>query len=200
MGRKTASPLFASNALLRAHAALDAETASAWRWWVLRDPPRANLRLWDLIESAPADVGWRSEDQTKAMIAIMSERSRKKLAEVRAEGGPRFGALYRRTRPDGAGGRRMRAEVRFDGFAGCLRTPGGGRTGRPRQGVRAAADPRGMRTRRARTAMPRAPAGTRVGSAGWGSFGSSYAGELSGYTRLGEQPLKLILPSAPFRR
>jgi hypothetical protein len=44
-----------------------------------------------------------------------------------------------------------------------------------------------------------APAGTRVGSAGWGSFGSSYAGELSGYTRLGEQPLKLILPSAPFR-
>jgi hypothetical protein len=44
-----------------------------------------------------------------------------------------------------------------------------------------------------------APAGTRVGSAGWGSFGSSYAGELSGYTRLGEQPLKLVLPSAPFR-
>jgi hypothetical protein len=44
-----------------------------------------------------------------------------------------------------------------------------------------------------------APAGTSVGSAGWGSFGSSYAGELSGYTRLGEQPLKLVLPSAPFR-
>jgi hypothetical protein len=44
-----------------------------------------------------------------------------------------------------------------------------------------------------------APAGTSVGSAGWGSFGTSYAGELSGYSRLGEQPLRLVLPSAPFR-
>jgi hypothetical protein len=44
-----------------------------------------------------------------------------------------------------------------------------------------------------------APAGTSVGSAGWGTFGGSYAGELSGYTRLGEQPLRLVLPSAPFR-
>jgi DNA (cytosine-5)-methyltransferase 1 len=120
------SPLFASNALLRAHAALDTDVASAWRWWVLPDPPRANLRLCDLIESAPADVAWRSEAQTQAMVGIMSEGSRKKLAEMRARGSAQFGALYRRTRPDGAGGRRMRAEVRFDGFAGCLRTPGGG--------------------------------------------------------------------------
>jgi hypothetical protein len=44
------------------------------------------------------------------------------------------------------------------------------------------------------------PAGTSVGSAGWGTFGSSYAGQLSGYTRLGEQPLKLVLDSAPFRK
>jgi hypothetical protein len=43
------------------------------------------------------------------------------------------------------------------------------------------------------------PAGTSVGSAGWGTFGSSCAGELSGYTRLGEQSLKLVLGSAPFR-
>jgi hypothetical protein len=43
------------------------------------------------------------------------------------------------------------------------------------------------------------PAGTRVGSADWGIFGSSYAGELSGYTRLGDQPLRLVLGSEPFR-
>jgi hypothetical protein len=43
------------------------------------------------------------------------------------------------------------------------------------------------------------PAGTSVGSAGWGTYGSGYAGELSGYTRLGEQSLKLVLNSAPFR-
>ncbi|MFN5617482.1 MAG: DNA cytosine methyltransferase, partial [Brevundimonas sp.] len=29
-------------------------------------------------------------------------------------------------RPDGGGGRVQRAEVRFDGIAGCLRTPAGG--------------------------------------------------------------------------
>ena len=61
------------------------------------------------------------------MIAILSEGSRKKVAKRR---GPwaalAIGALYRRTRPDGEGGRRMRAEARFDGLAGCLRTPGGG--------------------------------------------------------------------------
>jgi DNA (cytosine-5)-methyltransferase 1 len=35
------------------------------------------------------------------------------------------GALYRRTRVEN-GVRRQRAEVRFDGLAGCLRTPAGG--------------------------------------------------------------------------
>jgi DNA (cytosine-5)-methyltransferase 1 len=37
------------------------------------------------------------------------------------------GTLYRRTRPDPDSGlKRQRAEVRFDGIAGCLRTPAGG--------------------------------------------------------------------------
>jgi DNA (cytosine-5)-methyltransferase 1 len=122
----TPSARFASSALLRAHAAFAPEVAASWRWWVLSEPPRTNLRLSDLIEHAPSDVPWRSEAQTLGMIAMMSEGSRKKLAEARATGGRQVGALYRRTRPDGAGGKRMRAEVRFDGLAGCLRTPGGG--------------------------------------------------------------------------
>ena len=36
------------------------------------------------------------------------------------------GSVYRRTRPDGTGIKRQRAEVRFDDVAGCLRTPAGG--------------------------------------------------------------------------
>jgi DNA (cytosine-5)-methyltransferase 1 len=118
--------IFASSALLRAHAALDADIAAAWRWWALPAPPRANVALADLIEAVPADVAWRSDAQTRAMIAILSEGSRKKVEAARAKGGVAIGALYRRTRPDGEGGRRMRAEARFDGLAGCLRTPGGG--------------------------------------------------------------------------
>jgi DNA (cytosine-5)-methyltransferase 1 len=117
---------FASRALLRAHAELDPEIAAAWRWWRLPHPPRSNERLADLMEAAPADVKWRSQAQTEAMLAILSQGSRGEVAALRSDGGRHIGALYRRTRPDGLGGRGMRAEARFDGLAGCLRTPGGG--------------------------------------------------------------------------
>jgi hypothetical protein len=43
-----------------------------------------------------------------------------------------------------------------------------------------------------------APAGTTVGSAAGPAYGSSYGGELSGFTKLGSQPLKLVLTSAPY--
>jgi hypothetical protein len=43
-----------------------------------------------------------------------------------------------------------------------------------------------------------APAGTRVGSAAGPAYGFSYAGERSGFTQLGSQPLKLVLGSAPY--
>ena len=37
-----------------------------------------------------------------------------------------FGAIYRRTRTDENGKSTQRAEIRFDGVSGCLRTPAGG--------------------------------------------------------------------------
>ena len=61
-----------------------------------------------------------------AFIAAMSKASLRELAAARAKGSRQVGALSRRTRPDGAGGTRVRTEARFDGLAGCLRTPGGG--------------------------------------------------------------------------
>jgi hypothetical protein len=42
------------------------------------------------------------------------------------------------------------------------------------------------------------PAATRAGSATGPDFGSPYAGERSGYAKLGSQPLRLVLPSAPY--
>jgi hypothetical protein len=42
------------------------------------------------------------------------------------------------------------------------------------------------------------PAGTRVGSASGPGYGFSYAGELSGFAKLGSRPLKLVLGSAPY--
>ncbi len=51
----------------------------------------------------------------------MDARNRAKLEAARRAPERRVGAVFRRVR---AGG--QRAEVRFDGVAGCLRTPGGG--------------------------------------------------------------------------
>jgi DNA (cytosine-5)-methyltransferase 1 len=48
-----------------------------------------------------------------------------KLAAAKRSRRRMVGALYRRTRMED-GARRQRAEVRFDGLAGCLRTPAGG--------------------------------------------------------------------------
>ncbi len=37
-----------------------------------------------------------------------------------------IGGVYKRTRKDESGAKSQRGEVRFDGLAGCLRTPAGG--------------------------------------------------------------------------
>jgi DNA (cytosine-5)-methyltransferase 1 len=56
----------------------------------------------------------------------MSRANLDKLEAARRMGRTMVGAVYRRTRRDGDGARLQRAEVRFDGLAGCLRTPAGG--------------------------------------------------------------------------
>jgi len=64
--------------------------------------------------------------KTQAMIAILSEGSRKKVAAARHEKAASPSALFIGARaPDGEGGASACApEARFDGLAGCLRTPG----------------------------------------------------------------------------
>jgi DNA (cytosine-5)-methyltransferase 1 len=56
----------------------------------------------------------------------MAPAHRRKIAEMQASGERAVGAVYRRTRTDESGAKQQRAEVRFDGLAGCLRTPRGG--------------------------------------------------------------------------
>ena len=57
---------------------------------------------------------------------MMSEGNRQKVQAASQAAQRVVGTIYRRTRPDDDGVKRQRAEVRFDGVAGCLRTPGGG--------------------------------------------------------------------------
>jgi DNA (cytosine-5)-methyltransferase 1 len=116
----------ASAALQRAVAALPPPLAADWLWWRAPEPPRANLRLADCLDGEPNETRWHGVQETERLLAALSPASRRDVELARASGERAIGALFRRTRPDGAGGVRVQAEARFDGLAGCLRTPGGG--------------------------------------------------------------------------
>lgn len=108
-----------TRSLVAAHAALDPCLRERWIWWKLPEPPPLAARLSDLIEED--GVAWHSDAQTRHVLGLMSDRHRLKVERAQAEGVRTVGTVYRRTR---AG--RQRAEVRFDGISGCLRTPAGG--------------------------------------------------------------------------
>lgn len=112
-------------ALLRAHAALPELLQKKWLWWTLPPSPLHNTRLFDLIEKEPADIAWHSADETVRLLTLMAPRHAKNVEIIKASGAHQAGAIYRRTRVEN-GRKVQRAEVRFDGLAGCLRTPGGG--------------------------------------------------------------------------
>lgn len=113
-------------ALLAAQQSLPSELAANWIWWRLPPPPRRNVQLADILEASPADAPWHDPDATERLLALMAPPHREKIRDVQQCGRSSVGAVYRRTRTDGNGGKKQRAEVRFDGMAGCLRTPGGG--------------------------------------------------------------------------
>jgi DNA (cytosine-5)-methyltransferase 1 len=94
-------------------------------WWRLAAPAKRNTSLADLLESDPQSTPWRSEEQTQAVLAQMSELQRARVAAIAASGKAQVGAVFRRIRTE-HGERVQRAEARFDGLAGCLRTPAGG--------------------------------------------------------------------------
>jgi DNA (cytosine-5)-methyltransferase 1 len=115
---------FHTPAIMTAHGRLEPELKARWIWWRLPAPPRRNTRLDDLLEPDAA-VRWLSDERTLRLISLMGPVHRRKLEVAMGEGRRVTGALFRRTRME-AGERVQRAEVRFDGLAGCLRTPAGG--------------------------------------------------------------------------
>lgn len=94
-----------------------------WIWWRLPKPPTRNHIFADLCEfDAPANP----PHLTKRLLGMLSSVNRSKLDKAVASGTRLAGTGYKRTRHDAKGEKRQRLEIRFDGVAGCLRTPEGG--------------------------------------------------------------------------
>lgn len=89
-------------------------------------PPRRAVALEDLVEEAPTGVPWHDAEETARLLDLMAPVHRDKVAQARRLGRRVVGTVFKRTRPKAEGGRGQTAEVRFDGVAGCLRTPAGG--------------------------------------------------------------------------
>jgi DNA (cytosine-5)-methyltransferase 1 len=114
-----ASP-FHTRAVREAAARLPAELQAAWIWWGAPSPRARNADLAAMLE--PDDrVAWNPSQRTEALLALMAPSHRAAVETRRAGRERSVGAVFRRMR-----GGQQRAEVRFDGLAGCLRTPRGG--------------------------------------------------------------------------
>lgn len=80
-----------------------------WIWWKTERPPHRQKHLKDIVEDAPFD-----KDNVLKLIPARHKAILDKFETVYATG-------YRRTRHG-----EQQLELRFDGIAGCLRTPEGG--------------------------------------------------------------------------
>lgn len=88
-----------------------------WVWWKIPPPKACQSKLDDIVDfKSPCD----SEEECSRKLALISPEKVQVLREL-SRGGCRAFAGYRRTR-----NHRQVLEVRTDGMAGCLRTPGGG--------------------------------------------------------------------------
>ena len=115
------APAWHPSALIRAYHRLPRDLKRTWIWWNPPTPTKRVERLGDVIENQPVGAKWHSNKETQRILSMMTPLNRQKVVAAQASGGLTVGAVYRRTR-----GGEQRAEVRFDGIAGCLRTPSGG--------------------------------------------------------------------------
>jgi DNA (cytosine-5)-methyltransferase 1 len=94
-----------------------------WIWWSLPLPQGRTPLFSDFCDrEAPCDP----PSKTRELCKLLSPVNRRKLDAARWANTFFAGTGYRRTRPDEDGTKRQRLEIRFDGIAGCLRTPNGG--------------------------------------------------------------------------
>jgi DNA (cytosine-5)-methyltransferase 1 len=114
------SSAFHSPARVRTVKALD---DPKWVWWSLPLPAEPVPAFSELCDR---DAPFDSSEQTEKLCSMLSPLNKRKLDSLKKLGTFFAGTAYRRTRPDESGQKVQRLEIRFDGLAGCLRTPDGG--------------------------------------------------------------------------
>lgn len=112
--------------LIKAHEKLPKELKRKWVWWSMPSPPERDKNLVDIIEENPTDVKEFDKEEVDRLISMMSETNIEKLDNAKKASRLVVGGLYKRVREQKSGEKLQRAEIRFDGTAGCLRTPTGG--------------------------------------------------------------------------
>lgn len=112
--------------MLTAFNGLSEKAQQSWLWWNLPFPEKRMTTLTDIIDENPIGVKWDSSEKTKRLLSMMTPANLLKVQLAQKAGNRVVGGLYKRTRKNDNGEKAQRAEVRFDGIAGCLRTPAGG--------------------------------------------------------------------------
>ena len=115
------NPAWHPAALIKAYNRLPQNAKNVWRWWNIAAPALRIQTLDDIIEPDPQGVEWHTAAETAHILDMMTPLNRMKILGAQQAGRLKVGTIYRRTRVGV-----QRAEVRFDGVSGCLRTPTGG--------------------------------------------------------------------------
>lgn len=111
--------------IMQAYQLLPQNLQKNWIWWRLPDLPERKKTLQSIIESNPVGIRWHTREETDRLLSLMSDTNLNKVNRVLSKSDLQIGCVYKRTRKVN-GSKVQRAEVRFDGISGCLRTPAGG--------------------------------------------------------------------------
>jgi len=110
--------VFQTPAILKAQAALP----DALKWFV-PSPSKPSATLAEILD--PTDTSWWDANKLATFQQQLNDKHRGRLEALLAEPSRDIGTIYRRIRRE-HGAKQQRAEIRFDGKVGCLRTPAGG--------------------------------------------------------------------------
>lgn len=96
----------------------------SWIWWHLKYPPPGNISIDQVIDS-DSESKWLPPQKVARILDLTNYLHAKKLDAAKARSVRTVGTLFRRMRVENKH-KVQRAELRFDGVAGCLRMPSGG--------------------------------------------------------------------------